>query len=329
MASNYDAWDVDVDSLEMPADLLRLAILAPSSHNSQPWHFEITNDSIRVTLDPARRLPASDSNDRQAIISLGCAAEHIVIGAEYYGYDVKIMDYGAETDDAIIRLSRTRESLRDPDHLIHSIPKRVTNRAAYDDRLPDAKTLETIRALVLPSLHLHIVTSKERIARLGDIAVEAGIDAMRDNGFRKELSQYLKPNDTESSLGMPGTGFGFPMAIARIAPFLVRIANMAQLSQKQDRMLFAHTPAIIVISTEHDTPSDWFRTGRAYARLALIATQANMSTAPWGAPIQIGEHYRRIQDALDTNWRPQFFCRLGYPTASTPHTPRLSQHDVQ
>lgn len=329
MTSNYDAWNIDTNTLNVPADLLRLAVLAPSSHNSQPWRLTIEGDSIHVSLEPTRRLKDSDSNDRQAIISLGCAAEHIAIGAEYYGYEVHTEYYRADDQSARIHLSNKGERMNDPRHLVHWIPKRTTNRAPYEDRSPDEQALNDIRALAQPTLHIDIITSKGLVEQLGAMAVEAGIDAMRSGGFRKELSRYLKPNTTKDSLGMPGSGFGFPTPLSHIAPFLVRFANMAKISRKQDEALFAHTPALIIMSTTHDTPADWFLAGRSYARAALIAARDGMSTAPWGAPIQIGEHYRRIQRMLDLTSRPQLFCRMGYPTASTPHTPRLSAVDVQ
>lgn len=330
MSDNYKAWNIDTGNLRMPADLLHLAVLAPSSHNSQPWNFKMEDNLLRLSLDPRRRLKESDTNDRQAIISIGCAAEHIAIGAEYYGYAVQVSNYDEdEPGSAHIRFTKDKKPMNDPDHLIHWIPRRVTNRTPYENRFPDEDVLQTIRALAQPMLRIDIATDKMQVARLGDVAIAAGVEAMQNGGFRKELSTYLKPNTTRSPIGMPGFGFGFPTPLSYVAPLLVRVANMAKLSQTQDHALFAHTPVVIVISTAHDTPADWFLTGRTYARIALIAAQAGMSTAPWGAPIQIGGHYLRIQEIINIVFRPQFFCRLGYPTASTPHTPRLQPTDVQ
>jgi len=330
MQENYAPWDLDTRSLHAPADLLRLAVLAPSSHNSQPWKFTVLGNTIRLSLDPSRCLKASDTNDRQAIISLGCAAENIAIGAEYYGYDVHITSFGADGFSGVqIILTPGQQPKDDPHHLIHFIPERTTNRRPYESRIPDADILDMLHAHAGPDLFIDIITDTGHIGLLGDIAVTAGIDAMEDRGFRYELSHYLRSNTTQNPVGMPGVGFGFPAAIAYIAPLLVRFANMSKLSAQKDRALFTHTPAVVVISTTHDTQADWFATGRAYERAALIATKAGMSTAPWGAPIQIGEHYRRIQETLSITSRPQFLCRLGYPTSPTPHTPRLAISDVQ
>ena len=45
---------------EQFAFLLRYAILAPSSYNTQPWKFELRDDGIAVYADYTRRLPVAD-----------------------------------------------------------------------------------------------------------------------------------------------------------------------------------------------------------------------------------------------------------------------------
>ncbi len=58
-----------VDDAKFPAagseaDLLlfglRYAVLAPSSHNSQPWLFHVDGNAVEIYADPARRLPVVD-----------------------------------------------------------------------------------------------------------------------------------------------------------------------------------------------------------------------------------------------------------------------------
>jgi len=46
----------DGDSAEKLKFLLRYAILAPSSHNTQPWKFSVGKDEIRIFVDKTRWL---------------------------------------------------------------------------------------------------------------------------------------------------------------------------------------------------------------------------------------------------------------------------------
>jgi hypothetical protein len=74
------------DSLQMRADfreLVHYATLAASSHNTQPWRFEIGSDNIALLPDFTRRCAAVDPDDHHLFASLGCAAENLLIA----GYD--------------------------------------------------------------------------------------------------------------------------------------------------------------------------------------------------------------------------------------------------
>jgi len=59
-------------------DLVRQAILATSSHNTQCWRFQIVGSSISITPDMARRCPVVDPDDHHVFVSLGCALENMV-----------------------------------------------------------------------------------------------------------------------------------------------------------------------------------------------------------------------------------------------------------
>ncbi len=52
--ANYRAWRVEPRDFHAPADLIRWAVLAPSSHNTQPWLFEVKQDAILVRPDLSR-----------------------------------------------------------------------------------------------------------------------------------------------------------------------------------------------------------------------------------------------------------------------------------
>ena len=108
MRENYSAWNLDINDffkqsslLEKNTFLTRFAILAPSSHNTQPWTFVSSREKIVICRNLARRLPVADSNDRQHFLSIGCCIENIVVAADYYGYVTKVV-YGENGQDRSI-----------------------------------------------------------------------------------------------------------------------------------------------------------------------------------------------------------------------------------
>jgi len=304
--------------------ILEYGVMAPSSHNSQPWKFEVSGDTIKVLPDFKRRLKESDKNDRQLFISLGCVAENILESATALGFNPQqsITDNG----EVAIILGKKIGSIDEA--TLSAIENRVTNRNKYtdDESLADFKRF----IIGLQSGGMQIsVCEGERKERLADIAVDASVEAMEDAGFREELSQYVKNNLTKSKVGMPMYGMGIPTLISFLGPYLVRSLNVNKLSQKSDRKLLKEgTPQLVVIATKEDDKKSWIKTGLTYEKIALEAERQGLSTAMWAAPIQIGEYYKDFQTILNTNLRPQAFFRLGKSSKQTKHSPRIPADEI-
>ncbi len=306
-------------------------MLAPSSHNSQPWKFAVAGNVISVAPEFGRALPQSDANHRQLYVSIGAAAENIVAAAEYYGYAVTAEV--AEEDGGMAVRVRCDGRPLDPaaragDHAALHASRRKTNRNPYESRMPDADFLAWATSLAGNGLQVHVVSAEPQKADIAGVVSDALLDAMDDTGFRRELSAYIRNNTTSQPLGMTMIGFGMPTPPSYLAPLIVRFVNVNRPSRKKD--LADLTPAFIVLATEEDGPRQWIAAGRVFERMALEATKRGMATAPLAAGIQIGQHYRRLQTLLATAARPQVFFRIGYAVEGKepPHSPRLTASEV-
>jgi len=336
MKSNYKPWLVKIDDFYKQiskADkikfLLNFAVLAPSSHNSQPWRFEVNDKEIKIFLEPSRRLLYSDKNDRQAHISLGCAITNIITAADYYGFSCSVDYQNDKTSEyfaaKITFIESSSSVLPDKNHLIFFIPKRLTNRNKYENKLPPKSFLEEIKSFSVDDLQIFVIIDHEQKNQLSDIALSASISAMEDKNFRLELSKYIKPNTTSSPIGMPAFGMGIPTPISFIAPIMIKYLNMNKLSRKSDEALLKkHTPFFVIIAARCDDKISWIKTGKIYEHIALLSTRHGLSNAMWASPIQIGEYYKNFQKILNTDFRPQAFFRLGYASKFPHHSPRLS-----
>lgn len=333
MKKNYKAWEINIggyykkkSALERVQCIAEFGILAPSSHNSQSWKFSLANNSIEIFADMRRSLSASDKNNRQLFISLGCAAENIQVAADYYGFR-SFIEYFPQ--GMRIRLEGMAKQNPTKDHLIFSIPKRCTNRNPYIERMPDKTFLDLIQKLATPEMRIDCILDKRQKDKIADVVIAAGIAAMEDKGFRKELSEYVKPNITNSPKGMPCFGFGIPTPVSFVAPFMMRFLNMNRITKVQDaKLLKKQTPLFLLISTRSDSFQAWMKVGQLYERIALEAQRRGISVAPMAAAIQIGEFYKDLQRILNLSFRPQFFLRMGYSNKETVHSPRILLHEV-
>lgn len=333
MKKNYKAWNINIEDFykqktneEKLRFLLNFAVLAPSSHNSQPWSFVIKDNSILISPEQKRRLSESDKNDRQLYISLGCAVENIIIAADYYGYKTSI-DY--QQPIKITFFSKKRNIKEKINKNINSILNRIMNRNKYNNTSLPIDFLEKIKLLSNSNLSICIIEDTSKKNLLADTIIKAGIKAMENKDFRKELSQYVKSNITKSKIGMPGFSLGIPTPVSLIISILLKYINMNKLSKKQDeKLLKEHTPAFIVISTKDDNREAWVQAGKIYENIAIFAENNNIKTSVLAAPIQIGEFYKDLQKILNTNLRPQVLFRIGYTNKIPKHSPRLEISDV-
>ena len=65
-ASDFPASGATIDKARFA---VRYAILAPSSHNTQPWRYIINGDELLLCADRTRSLPNIDPFDRELIIA--------------------------------------------------------------------------------------------------------------------------------------------------------------------------------------------------------------------------------------------------------------------
>jgi len=339
MKANYQAWNIDIDQFdELKSEtekfrfLIKFAVLAPSSHNSQPWKFQITENGIVLLPDFTRALPYSDNNHRQLFISLGAALENLLVAADYYGFSssYEFLYENNGTPAVQVALQKTRDRLAEKDHLIFSIPKRHTNRNAYTETRPPAEILQQLKSYVTADTQVLFIENKETKDAIAEVVVNALIAAMDDKLFRKELSAYVKSNITSSPLGMPASGFGIPTPVSLLAPTMIKYINMNKLSKKKDlELLREYTPVFGVIATKEDSPRSWTEAGKLYERIALLTEKNGFAIAPMAAVIQIGEFYKKLQQIADIPQRPQVFFRLGYSTSASLPTPRLALNKVK
>lgn len=334
---NYQAWNVNVNEFPHSGTtrnqlffLTRYAVLAPSSHNSQPWQFTIRENSIAVSLVPKRLTPVADPSQRFAHIAIGCALENILIAGDYFGFETKT-EYFPRGEGSIAKVSFTKKSAAEssPDHLIFSISQRLSNRYPYkSDPLP-ASFLKKVKSLSDQELRIDFVEDKAAREQLAVIIADAREAEFDEPAFRREIATWKRTNWTHSPLGMPGFTMGFPTLLSFIAPTAIKYMNPARKMRPKDIAIFTeHTPAAAIISSREDARERWIQSGQLFERIALEATRAGLATNIMAAAIGYGEYYKKIQTLLNSTYRPQFLFRIGYAKQPMLHSPRLTAEKV-
>jgi nitroreductase len=79
-----EEFPLDAGADEQLQFLLRYAVFAPSSHNTQPWLFRIQGHELDLIADLNRSLPIVDPMNRELIISCGAALNHLQTATRYF-----------------------------------------------------------------------------------------------------------------------------------------------------------------------------------------------------------------------------------------------------
>lgn len=326
--SDFPAGGSPAEKLEF---LLRYAILAPSSHNTQPWLFKVEDDAVDVYADRTRALPVVDPDDRELIISCGAAIFHIRIALRYFGHAGAVEILPKRHDpDLLARISLGEQHSPTPAerNLFLAILKRRTNRSRFEDLgLPPTTLLEFQNAASSEGATLNFISDDLRRNAVADLIAEGDRLQMADKSFRRELAAWVRSNRSVQQDGIPGYGFGFTDIISVGGPFVIRTFDLGGFQAAKDRDLATGSPVLAILHTEADTLRDWIAAGQALARVLLHARGENIWASFLNQPIEVESLRPKLTDALDLTGFAQILLRMGYGPDVRP-TPRRSVRDV-
>jgi hypothetical protein len=318
-----------------PADklrfLLRYALLAPSSRNTQPWLFKIIEDTIELYADRRRGQPVIDPADREMVIACGAALMYLRIAIRHFGYadEVDLFPDLWEPDLlARVRLGVPRKAALEDKLLFEAIPKRHTNRDLFQDLKVPAWLLNKLQATAREEqTKLQIVTDADQRYPIADLIAEADHMQWADQEYRSELAEWVHPNQSHDRDGLPGYALGMADKESDIAPLLMETFDLSSAVAKKDYRQALAAPVLAVLLADSDSPADWLCTGQALAKLLLRASAENVSAAFFNQPIEIPGMRGMLAEILGEKGFPQLMFRLGYGPNVKP-TPRRPVREV-
>jgi len=328
-----DLFSLGNDGIAILHFLVRFAGEAPSSHNTQPWLFAFSKNEILVYGNKIRKLAASDTNNRQFFLSIGCAIQNILTAADYYGFPFSVEYFPDKSDPffaarIIFKSLELNHKEHDANHLIFEITKRHANRELFSGQPIPEDFLSRVRGMGDQSLAITPTSDDATKKAIAAVVVDATVAAMNDRDFSRELSEWMKPSFPKYRDGMPGYNIGIPWLLSFIFPLVLRYGSVANQQRKMIGKMLEHTPTFLTISTAEDNPREWLRAGQTLERIWLNASREGIKVGILAAAVQIGEFYNGLKDALGTSFRPQVFCRIGYANKIPPKSPRLLFNEI-
>jgi len=294
-------------------DLIRFATLAANGHNTQPWLFRVEKSVIEILPDHSRRTPVVDPDDHHLFVSLGCAAENLLIAANASG---RPGDLETAEGKSGVRFRYSDGQARS-EPLLAAIPARQSTRAEFDRRsLPaaDMKALE--QAGAIPGVRMVILAERQQIDGVRDLVIAGNSTQMADPAFVRELKQWLRFNPR----GAMAAGDGL-FAAASANPVLpnllggIAFERFFTIEGENDKYArhIGTSVGIAVFMSERDDEAHWIAAGRACQRFALTATSLGVKHAFINQPVEVARLRPELAALVgESGKRPDIVMRFGY-----------------
>lgn len=309
--------------------VLSYAILAPSTHNSQPWLFKIQAGFCKIYYDKNLKLPEADPLGRDLYISIGCMLENLVTVADYFGIfgDMKLYfkdDYIGE-----IFFKTYGDQNLGVENLVDAIPKRINARGLFEPGILPYELKTRLAALNNNELiRTSFITEKEKIEELAGLTAEGLRYAYAKKSFRREMFKWMHNSLTRKRDGLPGYSLRMPFVISFIMPTLVKFLNVSPILAKLNRKSVASAPMICILSSKESSPKTWLEIGRLAQRMMLQLVSDGMRTSIFVASIEMGDFHNRVREISGADGDPQFLFCAGHMKKVQKHSPRKSLEKI-
>ena len=313
--------------------LLNYAVMAPSSHNTQPWRFRLGDDHVAVYADRTRRLPVVDPHDRELVMSCGASIETLLAACRHFGHLGEVA-MRPDPDDpdllANVSLNGSYEPTALDRSIFAAIPTRTTYRFPFEDRpVPTRAQEDLLEACSQFGVDLHLTEDPRQKHVLADLVAEGDRRQFSSERFRGELADWIHSRRAASRDGISAQGFGMPDVLSGVGALAIRTFDMGDQTAARDESIAEGSPLLAVLFTASDTVEDWIVGGRALAATLLTAAAHGLSASFLNQPIEVADLRPTVAEFAERRDMPQILLRLGYPSRPAPRvTVRRTVSDV-
>jgi nitroreductase len=329
-ALRKDVWEVSEQDFPAAASietqlrfLLRYAILAPSTKNSQPWVFSIRGSRVHLLADLRRGQPIGDPGNRELYISLGCALENLLVAAEHFGFRHGI-SYFPEPGNEELAATVVFAPGGVPSHAragatLSAITRRHNDNSVFRPApVPEQLRLRLLACCVEPDLRVYLTDDRHFRRWIEALTLEADRVEFANPAFRKELGYWI------------GQGvFGAPPVVRRLERMAVSRLDLGVPVANQDQAIVESAALLGLVIAESDSHLEHIRAGQLFERLWLTATAMGVSVHPMSQTMRRSELRSAVGELIPSpGWIPQHLFRVGFSSRAEEHTPRRPLDDV-
>ena len=288
------------------AQLVETATMAPSGGNCQPWKWHYKDRNLYLYVDPARSSSYLDFERMGSYLSLGAAAENLVLAAHQMGLEIGFELFPASSVSDLVAVFRFYQSQLGPAHLeshdhdslFPAIPLRVTNRnIATRSALPTTKLTQIVTAAEsVAGSRLQLITDHRQLNAIGEVVASCDRLLLTDKKGHQGFMDEIRWTSQEAQQTRDGIELAtIELTAADIAGFKMArrwqvVENLAKWGggsafEQLSRQGVAAASAVGLLTMPDFSAANYFNAGRAVQRMWLCANQNDVCLQPMSAGV--------------------------------------------
>ena len=301
-------------------NILFLASLAPSGHNTQPWfvqylepyHWIIGNDKNKW-------LPGVDPAQRETMLSIGAFTQNLEYAASNLGYQCALTILASNNQDEQVLSVKLTKASNVPKYNIEKIKQRRTLRSNYLNEVLKKTDIDALIAGEQDAFHWLPNTAKQ-CQYINEQTIEANrIQSYRD-AAQKELANWIRFSSKDAEQYSDGLTTA-SMEIEGVSAWVLRNfygkssvmkKNFREQNIDTVRKQVSQSAGWLLITSKDNTVATLLDTGRRLQKLWLNIREKGIAIHPMTQILEETTTNAELNSAIGINDPVQFILRTGY-----------------
>jgi len=301
-------------------EILFLASLAPSGHNTQPWFVQYLEPYHWIIgNDKSKWLPAVDPTQRETILSIGTFIQNLEYAATYFGYGCN-WNLLAKTnqDKQVMEVKLKKKELKNA----FDIAKIKNRRTVRSDFLTNVLKKEDIKYLLNSEsefIHYLPVTSKES-QFINEQTIVANRLQCDRNPAQQELADWIRFSTKDAEKYRDGLTTA-SMEIEGFSGWVVRNFYSKDNVMKKDfretgldkiKQEVSQSAGWLLITSKDNSVATLLETGKRMQRLFLKVREKSIAIHPMTQILEEASTRQTLNQSIGISENIQFILRSGY-----------------
>jgi len=313
-STNIDGLSVD------EANILYLASLAPSGHNTQPWVITIIEPKRwRIGSERTRWLPAVDPDNREMILSIGTFLENLSLAARIQGYEAVIDVIGENnfsSEIAEVRFIKKQMAVTVSDKVIQ---ERRTVRKGFLNSQISSEDQRMLIGNNKQAVFYYPLNSQE-----GSYISQANLLANKKQATRidaqMELGDWIRWSDLEASQhqnGLTPESMEMNGLVRWYAKHFLSKADVLSKRFREETIKLVeeqvhNCAGWLIVKSDGSTVEELINAGRVFESTWFRAHEKRIAFHPMTQVLEESPWQKELAQEIGLAGHVQFVVRIGY-----------------